>query len=132
MEAFRLLLEENRQDAAHEWPIGRRFGQHAETEYNPACDMSSVVDVPGEERARMTEQIIVRRDLNDQVYDAIKDRLLERSLGPGAKLSHTTTAPDPPPRFVYPPEPVISRRRGRTEPSTALSCATGSPRHEST
>jgi DNA-binding GntR family transcriptional regulator len=40
----------------------------------------------------MTEQIIVRRDLNDQVYDAIKDRLLERSLGPGAKLSLQTLA----------------------------------------
>lgn len=40
----------------------------------------------------MTEQILVRRDLNDQAYEAIKDRLLTRALGPGAKLSLQTLA----------------------------------------
>ena len=35
---------------------------------------------------------IVRVDLNDQVYDAIKDRLLTREFGGGAKLSLQTLA----------------------------------------
>src|ERR671916_906022 len=35
---------------------------------------------------------IVRLDLNDQVYDALKDRLLTREFGGGAKISLQTLA----------------------------------------
>jgi DNA-binding GntR family transcriptional regulator len=45
-------------------------------------------------RQEVASAEIVRVDLNDQVYDAIKERLLTREFGGGAKISLQTLADD--------------------------------------
>ena len=45
-----------------------------------------------EGKTALSQRTIVRVDLNDQVYDSLKERLLTREFGGGEKLSLQTLA----------------------------------------